>query len=125
MGKAKVVMDQAIAERAGVYLGMWKALESFDPNQDRWSEPADFGSQHERIESAENAIQAMESRYPDRLDEAVREDIRRFRMMITGFKSKGMAFTKSVAEFCEHLGEMGVELSYASLKQAGAAGRSR
>jgi hypothetical protein len=125
MRKGKIVVDQALAMRADVYLGMWKALESFDPNQDRWSEPTDFGSQHERIRSAENAIAAIESRYPGSVDDAVREDIRRFRQSITGLINGGVTFTGRVADFCDRLGEVGVELAYSSLKQAGAAGRSQ
>ena len=117
------MVDHALASRADVYLAMWKAIESFDPNHDRWSEPTDFGSQHERIESAENAIQAMESRYPDCIDEALRDDVQRFRDTITGFRSKEMVFTKCVAEFCDHLGDIGTKLAYESLKQADSAAR--
>ena len=125
MRKGKIVVDQALAKRADVYLGMWKALESFDPNQDRWPEPTDFGSQHERIESAENSIEAIESRHPGQVDEKVREDIRRFRQMITGLINGEVTFAGSVAEYCDRLGEVGVELAYESLKKAGVAGRSQ
>lgn len=122
MEKGKILVDQALANRADVYLRMWTALESFNPNADRWAEPTDFGSQSERIESAENAIAVMESRYRDRVDETALEDVVRFRETVTRLISGEIKFSGSVAEFCERLRRRGVETSYASLKHVGSVG---
>ena len=55
-GPYKVLLDEKLADWSAAYLAMWKALESFDPKADRWSEPVDFGDAAKRHGAAEIAI---------------------------------------------------------------------
>ena len=52
----RVFLNDKLADWSAAYLTMWKALESRDPNADRWSEPADFGTLEQRRQAAEEAI---------------------------------------------------------------------
>lgn len=44
---------------------MWKALESFDSRVDRWSDPVDFGTREQRIQTARDALTRFRGRYID------------------------------------------------------------
>ena len=60
-----VSLNEELADLSGVYLAMWKALESFDSRVDRWSDPVDFGTREQRIQTARDALTRFRGRYID------------------------------------------------------------
>lgn len=69
-------LDEKLADWSAAYLAMWTALESFDPNADRWSDPVDFGGTEKRLQAAEEAI-ARAARHGS--DGEIEQDIQSFR----------------------------------------------
>ncbi len=63
--KRGVSLNEKLADLSGVYLAMWKALESFDSRVDRWSDPVDFGTREQRIQTARDALTRFRGRYID------------------------------------------------------------
>ena len=81
---------------------MWKAIESFDPHADHWSEPADFGSQEDRINVALDAIKKLKGQPQGALDEGTEDDIRAFEDRLEELRQRS-SFSKEMKKFCRRL----------------------
>ncbi len=57
MSRETVSYNATLGNFSAAYLAMWSALQSFDPEADRWAEPADFGSAAQRVSRAREAVQ--------------------------------------------------------------------
>src|SRR6266849_5171155 len=121
-GPKRVILDEKLADWSAAYLAMWNALESFDPQADRWSEPVSFGDREERIRAAQNAISRVKQRYgPD----AEREcDIQRFHEHVKRL-ANGASYGAEVAQFTRRVRQAGSSLADASVVASGAAGVDR
>lgn len=53
----KFVICELHSALSSAYLAMWKALESYDPRLDKWSEPSDFGGQENKFKAALELIE--------------------------------------------------------------------
>jgi len=125
-----VSYNPTLGNLSSAYLAMWSALQSFDPEADRWAEPADFGTRQERIRRARQAVErgrpgAIEATVPapqvDRsLADELDRDTRRFEDILKKLEA-GEPFTRAMREFAEHLGSEGSRLSDESVSLASVA----
>jgi hypothetical protein len=88
---------------------MWSALDSFNPQADRWSDPTDFGNSAERFKSAEDAISCLRST-TDRVDGKIESDIETFRQYFD-LLSRGDSYDNRIDQFSTYLRRRGSELS--------------
>jgi len=121
-GRRKVLLNDQLAAWSAAYLAMWKALESFDPQADRWSEPVDFGGREERIQAAENAIARARQRVEADIERE--RDIRTFRKHLEQL-IVGAPFGHEEAEFTGYVRRAGSSLADRSVVAAGMAGSDR
>lgn len=111
-------LDEKLADWSAAYLAMWTALESFDPNADRWSDPVDFGGPEKRLGAAEQAI-ARASRHG--ADPEAAQDVQAFRQEIG--RLTGDASQVPDAELLQHLRNRGSLLADESVTAAHTAER--
>lgn len=133
--KRGVSLNEELADLSGVYLAMWKALESFDSRVDRWSDPVDFGSRKERIQTARNALTRFRGRYidphKDELppgDELTHEveltrDVDEYERLL-GQLAAGEDFEAVASTFCNNIRKKGSELADESVSWVQGADRS-
>ena len=57
MSEETVSYNATLGNFSAAYLAMWSALQSFDPEADRWAEPTDFGSSSQRVSRAQEAVE--------------------------------------------------------------------
>jgi len=119
-GQRKVILYEKLADWSAAYLAMWKALESFDPKSDRWSEPIDFGSSGERIRAAENAVSRARQRHGT--DEEKERDVQSFQDHVARLAS-GAPFNPDQAGFANHVRRIGSALADQSVVAAQTAER--
>ncbi len=125
MIKTEVSYNAALGNCSAAYLAMWTALESFDPEADRWSEPTDFGSREERIRRAREALKrgfpkGTEATVPSRVGKELDRDARKFESILSKLNA-GASFTPSMRTFAHRLGLQGSRLSDESVSLASAA----
>ena len=116
-GPRKVLLDQKLAGWSAAYLAMWKALESFDPKADRWSEPVNFGSRQERIQAAENAIARAGT---TGISQNQQQDIEAFRDQLTRLAT-GSPYGPEQDQFVQHVRQIGSSLADQSVTAASVA----
>ena len=121
-GPRKVLIDEKLADLSAAYLAMWKAMESFDPKADRWSEPVSFGNRQERMKVAENAISRLRQRYGAALSEEQALDVQAFHEHAEQLIN-GASFGVAEAEFTRHVRRTGSSLADQSVSAAHAAER--
>jgi hypothetical protein len=109
-----VSINDALADGSAAYLAMWSALESFNPEGDRWSEPFDFGSRDERIKNAENAIARFHETVK-RSDPQVSRDVETFRKYVRAL-AEGLDFSEAIRGFSLSLRQRGSELADESVR---------
>ena len=116
-GPRKVLLDEKLADWSAAYLAMWKALESFDPTADRWSEPADFGSRQERIQAADNAITRAGTHG---VGQDQQQDIQAFRDQLSRLAG-GSSYGPEQDQFVQHVRRIGSSLADQSVTAANVA----
>ena len=114
----KVILNETLADWSAAYLAMWKALESFDPKADRWSEPVEFDSREERIQAAQEALACAEQR--QKADNEKTRDVILFREMIRKLTA-GAPFAAAETEFALRLRDLGSSLADQSVAAANVA----
>ena len=114
-----MVLNEGLADWSAAYLAMWKALESFDPEADRWSEPAEFGDRQQRIQAAENAIARAERHGTDAEKQGA---IRGFRAQVSKLNG-GAPYGSEQARFARQVRETGSALADQSVVAASIAER--
>ena len=114
------MLDQALEQKSSAYLAMWKAIESFDPSADRWAEPADFGSQKDRIKAAREEIAMLRRQAGDTLDKPTERDIRAFEVRLEEL-GQDPSFSPKMRRFCGRLLDKGLKFASQSVKLAGIA----
>lgn len=109
-----VVLNQPLADLAYAYLAMWKALDIYNPNRDRWSEPTDFGDERTRRERANAALEKVDvhDAAPD-----LTEDVRRYRRALRELE-RGGEFTAAKLKLSRHLAATGNRLGHDSVSFA-------
>ena len=112
-----MLLDQKLADWSAAYLAMWKALESFDPKADRWSEPVDFGSRQERIQAAENAIARAGTHGVGRDQQ---QDIQAFHDQLSRLAG-GSPYGPEQDQFVQHVRQIGSSLADQSVTAANVA----
>ena len=116
-----VVLNQALADLAYAYLAMWMALDIYNPNRDRWSEPTDFGDAHRRRERAKAALEKVGAHDAvTNLTEDSRqltEDIHRYRRALRELEGGGN-FTAAKLKFSRELAATGNRLGHDSVSFA-------
>lgn len=117
-GLKKVLLNEKLADWSAAYLSMWKALESFDPKADRWSEPVSFGNREDRIKAAETAISRVAR---CETDQEKQGDVDQFREHIKRLLS-GTPYGPEEARFTQHVRRLGSMLADQSVVVAGLAG---
>jgi hypothetical protein len=122
MTKTAVSYNAALGNLSAAYLAMWTVLQSFDPEADRWSEPADFGSREQRIRQVREALKRgrPEATVPARVDKELDRDTRRFESILDKLTA-GAPFTPSMRTFARRLGSQGSRLSDDSVSLASVA----
>ena len=115
-----MLLNEQLADWSAVYLAMWKALESFDLNADRWSEPVSFGNRDERLKAAENAISRVRQRYGNPFDEERERDVQAFREHVRRL-STGAPFGAEEARFTQRIRQIGSSLADQSVVAANTA----
>jgi hypothetical protein len=113
-----VLLNEDLADWSAAYLAMWKALESFDPKADRWSEPAEFGTREERIQAAHEAIAGAEQRH--KVNDEKRRDVVAFQEIIRKLTA-GAPFAAAETEFALRLRDLGSSLADQSVTAANVA----
>jgi hypothetical protein len=111
-----VRIDQEKADRSAAYLAMWKALESFSPQADRWSEPTDFGDRAQRLRSAEEAI-SVARRHGS--DPQLEGDIAAYQVEVSRLRQTGSAGPEP--QLVRRLRDTGSTLADASVTAANTA----
>ena len=101
-GREKLVLNKKLIDKSAAYLKMWKVLESFDPNADRWAEPVSLGDRDSRIQAATDAISWFKERHPDAVEKELKGDIERFHEFLRSLSS-GSPYDVEVDQFCWHL----------------------
>ena len=120
-GRKKVVLDQALEQKSSAYLAMWKAIESFDPHAGHWAEPADFGSQEDRINAAREEIAMLRNQAGDTLDKPTERDIRAFEVRLKELGQE-RSFSPKMRRFCGRLLDKGLKFASQSVELAGTVG---
>lgn len=127
--KRGVSLNEELADLSGVYLAMWKALESFDSKVDRWSDPVDFGTREERIQTARDALTRFRKRYIDPHkseltpeDELTRE-VNEYERLL-GQLAAGEDVEAVASAFCNDIRKKGSELADKSVSWVHSAHRS-
>ena len=108
--KRKVNLNQEMADLSGVYMAMWKALESFDTRADRWSAPVDFGSREQRIQTARDALTRFRGRYGDSHERELTRDVDGYERLL-GRLAAGEDFEAVASTFCNTIRKMGSDLA--------------
>ena len=130
MSESVVSYNATLGRLAGAYLAMWTALQSFDPETDRWAEPTDFGTREERVRQAREAVKlgrpgAVEATVPspsvvNTLGEELDRDERQFEEILKSLET-GESFNSTMRKFTDHLGAEGSRLSDESVALASVA----
>ncbi len=121
--KKGVSLNEELADLSGVYLAMWKALESFDSRADRWSDPVDFGSRKERIQTARDALTRFRGRYADSHEVELTRDVDEYERLL-GQLAAGEDFEAVASTFCNNVRKKGSELADKSVSWVLGADRS-
>ncbi len=115
-----MLLNEELADWSAAYLAMWIALESFDPNADRCSDPVSFGDREERIKTAQNAIARLEQRHG--IADEKQQDIRAFHKHLKRLID-GNPFGAAVVKLSQRLRDTGSSLADQSVIAAGMASR--
>lgn len=109
-----VVLNESMANLASAYLAMWQALDFYNPERERWSEPTDFGDENARRRRAEAALEkaAGDSSAP-----TLREDVQRYRRALRELEA-GANFTESKRKLCRELLSAGNRFGHDSVSYA-------
>ena len=127
MSETVVSYNATLGSLSAAYLAMWTALQSYDPEADRWVEPIDFGSREKRVRRAREAIKLgrPESVPPSReadvaLGEELDRDVRGFEDILKQLEA-GKPFSVTMRKFADHVGAEGSRLSDESVALASVA----
>ena len=116
-GRDRVLLNKKLADKSAAYLAMWKALESFDQEADRWAEPVSFGGREDRIQAAQNAIIRFRDRHLGAVDEEMERDVQTFQTFLQRLSS-GSTYDATVDQFCWRLRDRGSALADQSVTVA-------
>ena len=108
--RREVDLNNELADLSGVYMAMWKALESFDIRADRWSEPVDFGSRKQRIRTAQNTLTRFRGDYGDSHERELTRDVEKYERLL-GRLAAGEDFEAVASTFCNTMRQRGSDLA--------------
>ena len=127
MSETVVSYNATLGSLSAAYLAMWTALQSFDPEADRWTEPADFGSREERIRRAREALKRGRpgaivpgAEIDPSLGVELNRDARKFEDILRRLEA-GEPFSPAMRRFADHVGTEGSRLSDESVALASVA----
>lgn len=127
MSETVVSYNATLGSLSAAYLAMWTALQSYDPEADRWAEPIDFGSREKRVRRAREAIKLgrPESIMPSRkadvaLGDELDRDAREFEDILQQLEA-GKPFSATMRKFADRVGAEGSRLSDESVALASVA----